>query len=54
MADCSACRDAVADLSGMQARPSQLDREEVATIDESRHTQSVTPAMSLPPRPRTD
>jgi Putative zinc-finger len=54
MANCSACRDAVADLSGMQARLSQLDREEVAAIDESRHTQSVTPAMSLPPRPRTD
>jgi Putative zinc-finger len=54
MANCSACRDAVADLSGMQARLSQLDLEEVAAIEESRHTQSVTPAMSLPPRPRTD
>jgi len=32
MANCSACQDAVADLSGMQARLSQLDLEEVAAI----------------------
>ena len=30
MANCSACRDAVADLSGMQARLPQLHREVVA------------------------
>jgi anti-sigma factor RsiW len=33
MANCPACRDAVADLSGVPALLSQLDREEVAAID---------------------
>ncbi len=35
MAGCPACRDAVADLSGVPALLSQLDREEVAAISES-------------------
>ncbi|GFG97670.1 anti-sigma-L factor RslA [Mycobacterium timonense] len=35
MAHCPACRDAVADLSGVPALLSQLDRDEVAAIDES-------------------
>jgi len=35
MANCPACRDAVADLSGVPALLSQLDREEVAAIHES-------------------
>lgn len=35
MAHCPACREAVADLSGVPALLSQLDREEVAAIDES-------------------
>ena len=33
MADCPACRDAVADLSGVPALLSQLDRAEVAAIE---------------------
>lgn len=35
MAHCPACREAVADLSGVPALLSQLDRDEVAAIDES-------------------
>ncbi|MFP2993391.1 anti-sigma factor family protein [Mycobacterium intracellulare] len=35
MARCTACREAVADLSGVPALLSQLDRDEVAAIDES-------------------
>jgi len=35
MANCPACRDAVAELSGVPALLSLLDREEVAAIDES-------------------
>lgn len=35
MAHCPACRDAVAGLSGVPALLSQLDRDEVAAIDES-------------------
>ncbi len=35
MAQCPACRDAVADLSGVPALLSQLDRAEVASINES-------------------
>ncbi len=48
MANCPACRDAVADLSGVPALLSQLDREEVAAIDESGAARSLsaTPAMS--------
>jgi anti-sigma factor RsiW len=46
MANCLACRDAVADLSGMPALLSQLDGAEVAAIDEPRPAESATPAMS--------
>jgi anti-sigma factor RsiW len=49
MATCAACREAVADLSGVPALLSQLDRAEVAAIDESgRGTEpfSETPALS--------
>ena len=35
MANCPACREAVAELSGVPALLSQLDRDEVAAIDES-------------------
>lgn len=35
MAHCRPCREAVADLSGVPALLSQLDRDEVAAIDES-------------------
>jgi anti-sigma factor RsiW len=46
MATCPACREAVAELSGVPALLSQLDHEEVAAIDESGHTLSATPEMS--------
>jgi anti-sigma factor RsiW len=45
MANCPACREAVGELSGVPALLSQLDREEVAAIDESGPS-SVTPEMS--------
>jgi len=45
MANCPACRGAVADLSGVPALLSQLDREEVVAIDES-GSSSATPEMS--------
>jgi anti-sigma factor RsiW len=43
MANCPACREAVADLSGVPALLSQLTREEVAAINESG---PATPVMS--------
>jgi len=49
MANCPACREAVADLSGVPALLSQLDHEEVAAMDESGRTAqplSATPPMS--------
>jgi anti-sigma factor RsiW len=49
LASCPACREAVADLSGVPALLSRLGREEVAAIDESgRAAQplSATPEMS--------
>jgi anti-sigma factor RsiW len=46
MADCPACREAVAELSGVPALLSQLSREEVAAINESGTTPSATPEMS--------
>src|ERR1700722_1641887 len=49
MAGCPQCREAVADLSGVPALLSQLDREEVAAIDESARTTGSlpdAPAMS--------
>jgi anti-sigma factor RsiW len=41
MADCPSCREAVAELSGMPALLSRLDRNEVAAINESDHTSWV-------------
>jgi anti-sigma factor RsiW len=38
MADCPSCRQAVAELSGMPALLSQLNRNDVAAINESDHT----------------
>ena len=46
MANCPACREAVADLSGVPALLSQLSREEVAAINESDRTPSATLEMS--------
>jgi anti-sigma factor RsiW len=46
MANCPACREAVGELSGVPALLSQLDRAEVAAIDESGLTQAATPEMS--------
>ncbi len=46
LADCPACREAVAELSGVPALLSQLGREEVAAINESGTTSSATPEMS--------
>jgi anti-sigma factor RsiW len=46
MANCPACREAVDDLSGVPALLSQLDRAEVAAIDESGRVPSETPALS--------
>ena len=45
MADCPSCREAVAQLSGMPALLSRLDRSEVAAINESDHTIGL-PEMS--------
>jgi len=41
MADCSSCREAVAELSGMPALLSRLDRNEVVAINEADHTSGV-------------
>ena len=46
MATCPQCREAVADLSGVPALLSQLDRAEVVAIDESGRSSSTTPEMS--------
>jgi anti-sigma factor RsiW len=51
MSQCPACRDAVAELSGVPALLSQLDREEVAAISESGTTAgtlSATHEMATP------
>ncbi|HSS25636.1 MAG TPA: zf-HC2 domain-containing protein [Mycobacterium sp.] len=45
MANCPACREAVGELSGLPALLSQLDRAEVAAIDECGPS-SATPEMS--------
>jgi anti-sigma factor RsiW len=45
MATCPACREAVADLSGVPALLSQLDRAEVAAMDEPGHS-VATPELS--------
>src|SRR5246500_1185231 len=46
MAPCPACREAVADLSGVPALLSRLDHEEVAAMDESGRAQAATPELS--------
>lgn len=46
MATCPDCREAVAELSGVPALLSQLDREEVTAIVESGHAPAATPEMS--------
>ena len=45
MADCPACRAAVADLSGVPALLSQLDRAEVAAMDDPGRTAAAAPEM---------
>ena len=46
MAACPECRQAVAELSGVPALLSQLDREEVAAMDQSGTAAPATPEMS--------
>jgi anti-sigma factor RsiW len=46
MADCPACREAVADLSGVPALLSQLDHAEVAAMDESGRGAGSLPAAT--------
>src|ERR1700752_1538285 len=46
MATCPACREAVADLSGVPALLSQLDRAEVAAMDEPGRTSTQAPELS--------
>jgi anti-sigma factor RsiW len=46
MAGCPACREAVADLSGVPALLSRLDHEEVAAMDQSGRAQAATPELS--------
>lgn len=46
MAACPECRQAVAELSGVPALLSQLDREEVAAIDQSGTAAPAAPEMS--------
>jgi anti-sigma factor RsiW len=46
MAHCPACREAVAELSGVPALLSQLDREEVTAITQSGDIPVATPEMS--------
>src|ERR1700748_3027093 len=43
LASCPACREAVAELSGVPALLSQLDREEVAAIDRSGPVPAAAP-----------
>jgi anti-sigma factor RsiW len=45
MADCPVCREAVADLSGVPALLSQLDRAEVAAMDDPGRTAAAAPEM---------
>lgn len=45
MAHCPACRSAVADLSGVPALLSQLDRHEVAAIDQSGPAPEMSPEL---------
>ena len=46
MANCPDCRQAVAELSGVPALLSQLDREDVAAMEESGPPPAATPEMS--------
>src|SRR5271154_1349178 len=48
MADCSLCRSAVGELIGMPALLSQLDRDEIAAIDNRSRVQTLLPAELLP------
>ena len=50
MATCPQCRDAVAELSGMPALLSQLDRAEVAAINESGATSPLLSAPEMSPQ----
>jgi hypothetical protein len=45
LSSCPPCREAVAELSGMPALLSRLDRDEVAAIDEGDDGRSATPPM---------
>src|SRR5271156_2931779 len=48
MTDCPLCGSAVGELSGMPALLSQLDRDELAAIDNGGHVQTLLPAELLP------
>jgi len=50
MAGCPACREAVADLSGVPALLSQLDRSEVAAMNESGHPGSLPATPEISPQ----
>lgn len=54
MADCPACREAVAELSGMPALLSQLDRSDVAALsnDEPSSTPNLLPSLLATVRSR--
>ena len=47
MAGCPACRQAVAELSGIPAMLSQLDRNDIAAINEADHPSA---ASEMPPQ----
>jgi len=48
MADCALCRSAVGELTGMPALLSQLDRDELAAIDNGSRAEPLLPAELLP------
>ncbi len=48
MADCPLCRSAVGELIGMPALLSQLDRDELAAIDNGSRVEPLLPAELLP------
>jgi anti-sigma factor RsiW len=48
MADCPLCRSAVGELTGMPALLSQLDRDELAAIDNGSRVERLLPAELLP------
>jgi len=45
LSSCPSCREAVAELTGMPALLSRLDRDEVAAIDDGTDSSSATPPM---------